>query len=87
MVDKVYKRKNLELAWERVRSNHGSGGVDGMTIEEFGANAAENLDRLHKELRAGDYVPQPVLQRLIPKPGQPGKQRPLGIPTHIVNCT
>ena len=32
-------------------------------------------------MRDGDYVPQPVLQRLIPKAGQPGKFRPLGIPT------
>ena len=33
------------------------------------------------ELRDGEYVPQPVLQHLIPKAGQPGKFRPLGIPT------
>ena len=26
LVDKVYKRKNLELAWEKVRRNGGSGG-------------------------------------------------------------
>lgn len=81
LVDKVYKRKNLKLAWERVRRNHGSGGIDGITVEEFGAKANEHLDRLCEELRTGKYHPQPVLQCLIPKPGQPGKQRPLGIPT------
>ncbi len=36
---------------------------------------------MHRELRDGRYEPQPVLQRLIPKAGQPGKFRPLGIPT------
>ena len=26
LVDKIYKMKNLELAWEKVRRNKGSGG-------------------------------------------------------------
>ncbi len=26
LVDKVYKQKNLEIAWERVKANRGSGG-------------------------------------------------------------
>jgi pimeloyl-ACP methyl ester carboxylesterase len=28
LIDKVYKRKNLEMAWEKVKENRGSGGVD-----------------------------------------------------------
>lgn len=32
LVDKVYKRKNLELAWERVRRIRGAGGVDGQSL-------------------------------------------------------
>ena len=27
LVDKVYKRKNLEVAWEKVKRNRGAGGV------------------------------------------------------------
>jgi RNA-directed DNA polymerase len=37
LVDKVYKRKNLEMAWEKVKANRGSGGVDGQTLETFEA--------------------------------------------------
>ena len=81
LVDKVYKRKNLEVAWEKVKRNRGAGGVDGEHLAAFEASFDANLDRLHRELRDGKYVPQPVLQRLIPKAGQPGKFRPLGIPT------
>jgi group II intron reverse transcriptase/maturase len=79
-VDKVYKRKNLELAWQRVKRNKGAGGVDGQTLEEFEEHFEEHLDCLHKELKHDTYRPLPVRQKLIPKAGQPGKCRPLGIP-------
>jgi len=81
LVDKVYKRKNLELAWERVRRNQGAGGVDGQSIEAFEEVLKEQLDRLHAELKDNRYQPQPVLEHKIPKAGQPGKWRTLGIPT------
>jgi group II intron reverse transcriptase/maturase len=80
-VDKVYQWKNLELAWRKVRANRGAGGIDGQSIEEFEAEREIHLRRLQEELKADTYRPQPVRQKLIPKPGQPGKLRPLGIPT------
>src|SRR5512135_699342 len=81
LVDKVYKRKNLELAWLRVESNGGAGGVDGQTLMDFEKVLDEQLDRLHQELKSDTYQPLPVRRQLIPKAGQPGKFRPLGIPT------
>jgi RNA-directed DNA polymerase len=83
LVDKVYKRRNLEIAWEKVRSNKGVGGIDGQSVEEFEAGVDEHLDRLHRELKKDVYSPLPVQRCWIPKRGQPGKQRPLGIPTVI----
>ena len=81
LVDKVYARKNLHLAWERVRANRGASGTDRITIEEFEANLEANLERLHRELRDDPYQPQPVRRLEIPKRGAPGKTRPLGIPS------
>lgn len=81
LVDKIYKMKNLELAWEKVRQNKGAGGIDGESIEAFEKQAAVNLQRLYGELKSDTYQPQPVRQKEIPKPGQPGKYRTLGIPT------
>jgi group II intron reverse transcriptase/maturase len=83
LVDKVYKRKNVAMAWAKVKANGGSGGVDGQTLATFEMDLEHHLDRLHEELKADSYRPQPVRQHLIPKPGQPGKQRPLGIPTIV----
>ena len=66
-MDKVYQQKNLELAWEKVKRNKGSAGIDGQSVDEFESNREENLKRLHDELKAQTYKPQPVKQHLIPK--------------------
>ena len=81
LVDKVYQRKNLAMAWEQVRANRGSGGVDGENLDSFAAQLDQQLDRLHSELRQDTYRPQPVRQVPIPKPGKLGEFRQLGIPT------
>ncbi len=51
MVDKIYKKKNLELAWQKVRQNRGVGGIDGQSIEEFEVHLAENLADCTKNSR------------------------------------
>jgi RNA-directed DNA polymerase len=81
LVDKVYKQKNLEIAWERVQANRGSGGVDGQSLEGLAAQIDQQLGRLQRELQEDTYQPQPVRQVQIPKAGKPGEYRTLGIPT------
>ena len=81
LVDKVYQRKNLEMAWEKVKANRGSGGVDGQNLEDFAAQLEQQLDRLQSELKGDTYQPQPVRQVQIPKAGKPDEFRKLGIPT------
>jgi RNA-directed DNA polymerase len=53
LIDKVYKRKNLEMAWEKVKANRGSGGVDGQTLEAFEEQLDQQLDRLQREPERG----------------------------------
>jgi RNA-directed DNA polymerase len=81
LIDKVYQRKNLERAWEKVKANRGSGGVDGQNLEAFAAQSEQQLDRLQSELKDETYQPQPVRQVQIPKAGKPGEFRTLGVPT------
>jgi RNA-directed DNA polymerase len=81
LIDKIYKRKNLEIAWDRVRANDGAGGIDGESVEAFGEGLEERLTQMHKELSTGSYVPKPVRQQRIPKTDKPGEWRVLGIPT------
>src|SRR5256885_10399013 len=81
LIDKVYKRKNLEMAWEKVKANRGSGGVDGQTLGAFEAQLNPQLELLQRELKEDTYQPLPVRQHPIPKAGKPGEYRMLGIPT------
>ncbi len=80
LMDKVYSKRNLEAAYEKVASNKGSAGVDHVTIDMFEAHRERNLERLHDQLRQGSYRPQPVRRAYIPKLGS-NEKRPLGIPT------
>ena len=80
LIDKVYAPGNLLAAFERVARNKGAAGVDHVTVEEFGRRRDERLGGIHDQLRTGSFQPQPILRRLIDKPGTTEK-RPLGIPT------
>jgi len=80
LIDKVYAPENLRTAFQRVRANRGSAGVDQVTIERFAADLDAQLQRLSRELREQTYRPQGVKRVWIPKPGSREK-RPLGIPT------
>jgi RNA-directed DNA polymerase len=83
----VCDRRTLNEAWRRLARNSGSRtpGTDGMTrltVERRPGGAAAFLEEIREALRDGTYGPEPVRQRLIPKPGKPGQFRPLGIPTN-----
>ena len=80
LIDKVYADKTLELAWAKVESNAGGGGVDNMTVTRFAKDCPRGLLDLKEQLRTASYQPQPVKRVWIPKPGT-NEQRPLGIPT------
>jgi len=81
LYDKIYRPDILYTAWERVKTNGGSGGIDGQTIKEIVEEYGEKrfLNEIYLTLKRKEYHPQPVRRTYIPKAD--GKQRPLGIPT------
>jgi RNA-directed DNA polymerase len=79
LIDKVSRTTTLQRAWEGVKSNGGSAGVDGTTVERFERNCESRLLAVKEHLMARDYRPEPVRRVWIEKSG--GGQRPLGIPT------
>ena len=78
----MFRKDFLEAAYAQCRANGGAPGVDSKTFEDIEAYGRERyLAELAEELKDRRYEPQPVRRVLIPKENQPGKFRPLGIPT------
>jgi RNA-directed DNA polymerase len=82
LFDKVARSDVMRRAWSDVRANKGAPGVDGVDIDTIEGSGVEVfLEELAVELRTGTYRPKALRRVHIPKPGKPGKTRPLGIPT------
>ncbi|MBB6482745.1 group II intron reverse transcriptase/maturase, partial [Spirochaeta isovalerica] len=79
MMDLILSSENMHRAWKQVKSNGGSPGADGMTIEEFPDFLKSRWNRIKRALLLGYYVPSPVLRVEIPK--KSGGKRLLGIPS------
>lgn len=77
----VFERGNLQRALKQVRRNKGAPGIDGMTVDELPEYLEHHWLEIRAKLDAGTYRPQPVLRVEIFK--EPGKTRPLGIPTVV----
>lgn len=80
LIDKVYAKRTLRSAFQRVERNRGAAGVDRVTVQQFGSRLEEELESLSESLAAGTYRPQGIRRKWIPKPGS-RERRPLGIPT------
>src|SRR3984957_16026307 len=81
LYDKLYRKDILQYAFKRCLANQGVAGGDGGAFEWIEGYGEERwLDELAEELRQQTYRTQPVRRVNIPKEGQPGKTRPLGIP-------
>lgn len=81
LMSQVTDLSNLSQACQRVISNGGSGGVDGMEVSDLREWFSKNYKTLQEQLLSGNYHPQAVRGVNIPKPK--GGTRQLGIPTVI----
>jgi RNA-directed DNA polymerase len=79
LLTQALTRENLVVAWQRVRANAGSAGVDGLSVGQTAEQLKVHWPQVKEQLLAGRYRPSPVRRVQIPKPG--GGMRELGIPT------
>ena len=76
--EKVCNKETFLQAWEKIRANMGSPGIDRVSIEDFELNLSENLNILIESLKQGIYQPLLPLTREIPK--DDGEKRLLKVP-------
>ena len=79
VMEEVCERENCLRALQRVKSNKGSPGIDGMKVSELPDYLKQHWLAIREQLLSGTYKPQPVRRVEIPKPQ--GGVRKLGIPT------
>ena len=79
LLDKILDKNNMNEAYKRVCANKGTGGVDGISVEELGEYIREHWSEIKEQIKRREYKPQPVRRVEIPKPN--GGRRKLGIPT------
>jgi RNA-directed DNA polymerase len=66
-------------AYKAIKANHGSAGIDGISMDIFEKDLKNNLYKLWNRMSSGTYFPPPVMAVEIPKKN--GGVRVLGIPT------
>lgn len=72
-------KRAVKLAYEKVKANKGTYGVDEQSIEDFEKKLENNLYKIWNRMSSGSYFPKPVKAVAIPKKN--GGTRILGIPT------
>ncbi len=75
----VISKDRVVKAFELVKANAGSAGVDEQSLEKFGEDLKANLYKIWNRMSSGSYFPPPVKAVEIPK--KSGGTRILGVPT------
>ncbi len=81
LIERMVSRENMTQAYEKVMSNKGAAGSDGMGVGSLKIHLSKYWSELKPQLLLGSYSPSPVLGVEIPKPK--GGVRKLGIPTVV----
>ena len=82
LLELILRKENLNKAYKQVKANKGSGGIDGMQVDEILPYLRENQETLIQKIRDGRYKPNPVRRVEIPKETK-GEFRKLGVPTVV----
>lgn len=81
LIEQILAKNNVREALNRVMSNKGASGIDGMKVEELRDYMNANWTSIKQSILERRYKPAPVRRVEIPNPN--GGVRKLGIPTVV----
>lgn len=81
LIEQILDKNNVRTALEKVISNNGAAGIDGMKVEDLRDYMNANWTSIKQSILERSYKPAPVRRVEIPKPN--GGVRKLGIPTVV----
>lgn len=81
LIERILDKNNVRIALERVITNKGAAGIDGMKVEDLRDYMNSNWTGIRESILERSYRPAPVRRVEIPKPN--GGVRKLGIPTVV----
>ena len=81
LIEQILEVNNVRTALEKVISNKGAAGIDGMKVEDLRDYMNANWKSIKQSILERSYNPAPVRRVEIPKPN--GGVRKLGIPTVV----
>ena len=81
LIEQILDKNNVRTALEKVVSNNGAAGIDGMKVEDLRDYMNANWMSIKQSILERSYKPAPVRRVEIPKPN--GGVRKLGIPTVV----
>ncbi len=81
LIEQILDKNNVREALEKVITNKGAAGIDGMKVEDLRDYMNANWTSIKQSILERSYKPAPVRRVEIPKPN--GGVRKLGIPTVV----
>ncbi|MBU0568284.1 hypothetical protein KJ693_05225 [bacterium] len=67
LLTKFLSKANFLSAYKRIAAKKAAGGLDGVTVEEFGRRLDQNICKLQEAIRKDCYVPHPAATVHIPE--------------------
>ena len=68
LIEQILAKENVREALNRVVSNKGAAGIDGMKVEDLRVYMNENWPSIKQSILERSYKPAPVRRVEIPKP-------------------
>ena len=81
LYENLCRKGTLLSAWLKVKKKGSSGGIDGVSVENFEKNLEKNIQQITNLLISNRYIPEPYVEVQVNKSIVTNEKRTLSLPT------